>query len=70
MDFPLLFVALFLILFGLAAMIKPELIWKIDHYFTVKNGEPTDLYLTLSRLGGILCLVIGVVGLIFGLANL
>lgn len=42
-----------LIMLGLAMLLKPEVLWKIEHIFTVKNGEPTDLYLALLRLGGI-----------------
>lgn len=42
-----------LIILGLAMLLKPEILWKIENIFTVKNGEPTDLYLTLMRLGGI-----------------
>jgi len=42
------------VLFALGVMmaVKPELLWKIEHIFTVKNGEPTELYITLMRLGG------------------
>lgn len=42
-----------LILLGFAMLLKPEILWKIENIFTVKNGEPTELYLTLMRLGGI-----------------
>lgn len=33
-------------------VIKPGLLWRIEHVFTVKDGEPTELYLALMRLGG------------------
>ena len=42
-----------LIILGLAMLLKPEILWKIENIFTVKNGEPTDLYLALMRIGGI-----------------
>ena len=42
-----------LFLLGLLMLINPKLLWKIENCFTVKDGEPTDLYLTLMRLGGI-----------------
>ena len=32
---------------------KPELLWKIEHFFSVKGGEPTDLYLGLMRVAGV-----------------
>ena len=53
-----------LLLFGFAMLLKPEIIWKIEHIFTVKNGEPTDLYLTLMRLGGIFFIGAGIIVLI------
>ena len=38
---------------GIAMMCKPKLLWRIDHMFTVKNGEPSDLYIALMRIGGV-----------------
>ena len=46
--------ALILLVLGIVMLLKPEWLWKIEHVFTVKNGEPTDLYLALMRVGGIL----------------
>lgn len=53
-----------LLLLGFAMLLKPEILWKIEHIFTVKNGEPTDLYLTLMRLGGIFFIGAGIMVLI------
>lgn len=53
-----------LVLLGFAMLLKPEIIWKIEHIFTVKNGEPTDLHLTLMRLGGIFFIGAGIIVLI------
>lgn len=53
-----------LLLLGFAMLLKPEILWKIEHIFTVKNGEPTDLYLTLMRLGGIFFIRAGIIVLI------
>lgn len=48
-------------------VIKPGLLWRIEHVFTVKDGEPTELYLALMRLGrglfhlaAIVCAVVAV----------
>lgn len=38
LGLPLLFVM------GVFMLVKPEFLWKLDHMFTVKNGEPTELY--------------------------
>lgn len=53
-----------LLLLGFAMLLKPEILWKIEHIFTVKNGEPTDLYLTLMRLGRIFFIGAGIIVLI------
>jgi len=42
-----------LFILGLLMLFNPEFLWKLEHLFTVKNGSPTDLYITLMRLGGI-----------------
>ena len=49
-------------LFVLAIMMfwKPELLWKIEHMFSVKGGEPTDFYLSMMRIGGVVFALIAV----------
>lgn len=42
-----------LFLLGLFMLINPKLLWKMEHYFTAKNGEPTDLYIAFMRIGGL-----------------
>lgn len=58
-----------LIVLGLAMLIKPEILWRIEHMLTVKNGEPTELYLALMRIGGIFFAGPGIVVLIVSLVN-
>ena len=38
-----------LIVLGSAMLIKPEILWRLEHMLTVKNGEPTELHLALTR---------------------
>ena len=40
-----------LLVLGFSMLFKPEVLWKIENIFSVKNGEPTDLYLALMRIG-------------------
>ena len=54
-------VTIFLFLIGLAMLLKPELIWKLDHFLSVKGGEPTELYIALTRLSGVFFMGVGVV---------
>ena len=56
---------LFLLILGILMLFKPELLWKIEHMFTVKNGEPTELYLACMRVGGVFFLIASVVMLVY-----
>ena len=38
----------------------PKILWKIENLFTVKNGEPTELYLVLMRIGGVFFIICSV----------
>ncbi|HCX05065.1 MAG TPA: nickel ABC transporter permease [Clostridiales bacterium] len=50
-----------LIILSVFMIFKPTLLWKIEHFLSVKNGEPTDLYITLMRIGGTFFLISSVV---------
>ena len=52
-------IALFVL--GVLMFWKPELLWKIAHMFSVKGGEPTDFYLSMMRIGGVVFAVIAVI---------
>ena len=56
------------IILGIAAFCKPELFWTIGHLWSVKDGEPTEFYLILSRIVGVLAFVAGVLGIVVTLA--
>lgn len=58
-----------LIVLGLAMLFKPEFLWKIENMFTVKNGVPTDLYLSLMRIGGMFFAGAGIIILIISIVN-
>lgn len=58
-----------LIVLGSAMLIKPEILWRLEHMLTVKNGEPTELHLALMRIGGIFFAGAGIVVLIVSLVN-
>lgn len=62
-------VLLFLVLLGIGLLVKPEFMWRIDHFFTVKGGEPTEFYLTVSRFIGIICLFVSIGVFIFAFAK-
>ena len=56
---------LFLLILGILMLFKPELLWKTEHMFTVKIGEPTELYLAFMRVGGVFFLIASVVMLVY-----
>ncbi|WP_052447373.1 DUF6199 family natural product biosynthesis protein [Clostridium polynesiense] len=58
-----------LIILGLAMLFKPELLWKIEHFLTTKDGEPSDFYVASMRIGGVLFALIGVIMLIYELLS-
>ena len=45
--------AVVLLALGLAMLSRPKLLWKIEQLFTVRGGEPTELYLALMKIGGL-----------------
>lgn len=55
---------------GIFMVIKPDLCWKMDHFFTVKNGEPTEFYIGVTRLIGIFCVLVGLIVSIVLFVNL
>lgn len=58
--FKLGLVVLLLLGLGIVMIMKPDLLWKLEHIFTVKNGEPTELYLGLMRVFGV-CFILGAI---------
>lgn len=59
---------LLLLLLGVLMFLKPELLWSLEHLFSVKGGEPTDFYLTIMRLSGVLFVIIAVIVAIYSWA--
>lgn len=49
-----------LFVLGVLMFLKPEWLWKLEHLFSVKGGEPTDFYLSAMRIGGVMFAVIAV----------
>ena len=57
--------ALVCIALGIFMLAKPELCWKLEHFLDTIGGEPSDWYLTVTRLAGVLFLLLGVGILLF-----
>ena len=52
---------LVLLVIGVMMLCKPKLMFRIETLFTVKGGEPTELYLILMRLGGLFFTICSIV---------
>ena len=50
-----------LFVLGVLMFLKPEVLWKLEHLFSVKGGEPTDFYLSMMCIGGVVFAVIAVI---------
>lgn len=55
---------------GALATFKTELVWKIEMFPMVKDGEPSDFYLAMARVMGVLMMVGGVIAFVVGLVDL
>ena len=54
---------------GILLLAKPEWVWKLEHFWCTEGGEPSEWYETLTRLLGVLCLLLGtVIFLVMGVA--
>ena len=58
-----IFAFLFLSALGLSCLLKPEIVWRFQHLWTVSGGEPTDYYLVCARIAGVICVAAGVFSL-------
>lgn len=55
---------IWIVLLGIAMVGKPDLLWKIEHFWDVKNGEPSELYIALMRVMGTFCIIGSIIFLI------
>ena len=53
-----------IILYGIFSIIKPDAVWQLDHYFSVKGGEPTDEYRLGTKIKGVFFIIAGIILLI------
>lgn len=56
-----------LLVLGFLMAWKPKLLWKIEHVFTVKDGEPTEMYLAFMRIGGIFFIFCAIFAMVYAI---
>lgn len=60
----LMFLFIFLFIAGILIILKPNILWILTESWKSNGTEPSELYLWSTRLGGIICFVIGLAGTI------
>ena len=60
----------FLYILSMMMIAKPEILWKIEHFLTVKNGEPSDWYIAFMRTGGTFLLIATIFCTIFAILSI
>lgn len=49
------------ILLGIAMIAFPDIFFKIEHLFLIKDGKPSEFYIARTRLCGVFLLITGVI---------
>ncbi len=61
----MIILSIILVLSGLLMIVKPDLVWMISESWKSTNAEgPSDLYVLSVRIGGCLCALAGLVGVV------
>ena len=56
---------MFLIMMGCVMLIKPNIMWKIAESWKINtNVEPTDLYMKIIRIAGLILAVGGIIAIL------
>ena len=55
------FIGLLLIIMGLFNLCRPEEMWYLSRGWQFKDAEPSAEAIQMTRLGGVVCLIIGVI---------
>ena len=54
----MIFIYIYVFFMAILSLVSPETIWKMRHWFSVKNGEPSEGFLITTRISGVIILVI------------
>lgn len=60
-----IFLSIILVIMGAIMILKPRLFFDItESWKNYASSDPSDLYLFSTRLGGVLCLLVGIGGIV------
>lgn len=48
------------IILGISCLRYPEFFWKLQHYFSVEGGQPSEFYFILAKIVGIVLIGAGI----------
>ena len=52
-------IGILIILIGFLNAVNPEISWTLQHFLSVKGGEPSDFSLIVSRITGVVMIAAG-----------
>lgn len=47
-----------LLALGILMITKPKFLWRLENIFTVKGGEPTELYIAVMQITGTISIIV------------
>jgi hypothetical protein len=53
----MVFIYIYVFFMAILSLVAPETIWKMRHWFSVKNGEPSEGFLITTRISGVIILI-------------
>jgi len=59
-DSLMCFMPLLCMIIGVCSIIWPRVMWYLSEGWKFKNVEPSDLALTMTRVGGVLMVILGI----------
>lgn len=60
-GFQVILAIVFILGAGILMLTRPDFFWKIEHFLTVRDGKPSELYLAIVRICGLACILISVI---------
>ena len=50
---------------GIIMVCQPEKVWRMQHFLSVRDGEPTKLYLVFCRISGVVAACFGAAAVLY-----
>lgn len=60
-DFGFLLMNVIVAIASFVMMLKPEWFWRLENFWSVKNGEPTDFYMIMYHIIGFVVFIVMII---------